>query len=235
MMRWGALVVAAGEGRRFGGFKQLVEIAGRPMLAWSLEAIASVQAFSVVAVVTAPAAFDEVERVARPILGGRLAPLVEGGATRQESVRNGLRVLAGRCDALAIHDGARPCVRAEEIEAGMREVAPGRAALLATRIVDTLKRTDEGSMLVRETVAREHLWGAQTPQFATTADLLAAHERAVAAGIAATDDIALLEAIGVRCTIVPSSPENLKVTQQSDRELATAILRARTARVSVQR
>ena len=235
MMRWGALVVAAGEGRRFGGFKQLVEIAGRPMLAWSLEAIAAVPAFSVVAVVTAPAAYDDVERVARPILGERLAPLVEGGATRQESVRNGLRAVAERCDALAIHDGARPCVRADEIEAGMREVAPGRAALLATRIVDTLKRTDENSMLVRETVAREHLWGAQTPQFATVADLLAAHERAAAARIAATDDIALLETIGVRCTIVPSSPENLKVTQQSDRELAAAILRARTARLGVPR
>ncbi|NNM98477.1 MAG: 2-C-methyl-D-erythritol 4-phosphate cytidylyltransferase [Candidatus Eremiobacteraeota bacterium] len=231
MMRWAGLVVAAGEGRRFGGFKQLVEIAGRPMLAWSLEALASVAAFSIVAVVTAREAFEDVERVARPILGERLQPIVGGGSTRQESVRNGLRALAGRCDALAIHDGARPCVRVEEIEAGMREVAPGRAALLASRVVDTLKETEAGSLLVRATVARENLWGAQTPQFATYADLLAAHERAVVEGISATDDIGLLEAIGVRCTIVPSTAENLKVTQQSDRELAAAIFRARALRI----
>lgn len=231
MMRWGALVVAAGEGRRFGGFKQLVEIAGRPMLAWSLDAVAAIAAFSVVTVVTAREAFEDVERVARPMLGERLQPIVEGGATRQASVRNGLRALAGRCDALAIHDGARPCVRVEEIEAGMREVLPGRAALLASRIVDTLKETEAGSLLVRATLPRENLWGAQTPQFATYADLLAAHDRAVVSGVEATDDIALLEAIGVRCTIIPSTAENLKVTEQSDRDLAAAILRARVQRI----
>ena len=226
-MRWAALVVAAGEGRRFGGFKQLIEIAGRPMLAWSLDALAAIAAFELVAIVTAPEVFEDVERVARPILGERLLPLVAGGATRQESVRNGLRSLGGRCEAVAIHDGARPCVRTEDILAGMREIAPGRAALLAARIVDTLKQTEEGSTVVRATLPRENMWAAQTPQFATYVDLAAAHERALQAGIAVTDDIALLEASGLLCAVVPSTAENLKVTQQSDRDLAAAILAAR--------
>ncbi|MGC8484719.1 MAG: 2-C-methyl-D-erythritol 4-phosphate cytidylyltransferase [Candidatus Baltobacteraceae bacterium] len=231
-MHWAGLVVAAGEGRRFGGFKQLVEIAGRPMLAWSLDALAAVTAFEVFAVVTAPEAFEEVERVARPILGERLLPLVAGGATRQISVWNGLQRLAGRCDAVAIHDGARPCVTSEDIRNGMREIAPGRAALLAARVVDTLKKTEDGSTVIQATLPRENVWAAQTPQFATYADLVAAHELAVHTGTEATDDIALLEALGVRCAIVPSTAENLKVTQQSDRDLAAAILCARMRRTA---
>jgi len=230
VMRWAALVVAAGEGRRFGGFKQLVEIAGRPMLAWSLAAFAALPALSTVVVVTAPEAVDDVDRVARPILGERMLAVVEGGATRQQSVRNGLHALAGRCDAVAIHDGARPCVRVEDIEAGMREVAPGHAALLASRIVDTLKVTEADSLLVRTTLPRENVWGAQTPQFATYDDLLVAHDRAAISGVSTTDDIGLLEAIGVRCTIVPSSAENMKVTERNDREIAAAILAARALR-----
>ena len=229
-MRWAGLVVAAGEGRRFGGFKQLVEIAGRPMLAWSLDALAAVAAFEVFVVVTAPEAFDEVERVARPILGERFLPLVAGGATRQKSVWNGLQHLAGRCDAVAIHDGARPCVTSEDIRDGMREIAPGRAALLAARVVDTLKKTEDGSTVVQATLPRENVWAAQTPQFATYTDLLAAHERAARTGIEATDDIALLEALGVRCSVVPSTARNLKVTQPCDRDLAAAILSARARR-----
>ena len=235
MMRWAGLVVAAGEGRRFGGFKQLVEIAGRPMLAWSLDALAAITTFDLFAVVTAPEAFDDVECVARPILGERLLPLIAGGATRQESVRNGLSALSGRCEAVAIHDGARPCVQSAEIVAGMRETAPGQAALLAARVVDTLKKTEAGSMVVRATLPRENVWAAQTPQFATYADLVAAHDRAARSGVLATDDIGLLEAIEVRCTIVPSSAENLKVTQQSDRELAAAILSARMRRAECSR
>ncbi len=229
-MRWAGLVVAAGEGRRFGGFKQLVEIAGRPMLAWSLDALAAVSAFEVFAVVTAPEAFEEVERVARPILGERFLPLVAGGSTRQRSVWNGLQRLAGRCDAVAIHDGARPCVTSEDIGDGMREIAQGRAALLAARVVDTLKKTEEGSRVIQATLPRENVWAAQTPQFAAYADLVAAHELAARTGIDATDDIALLEALGVRCTIVPSTAENLKVTQPCDRDLAAAILSARARR-----
>ena len=229
-MRWAGLVVAAGEGRRFGGFKQLVEIAGRPMLAWSLDALAAVSAFEVFAVVTAPEAFEEVERVARPILGERFLPLVAGGSTRQRSVWNGLQRLAGRCEAVAIHDGARPCVTSEDIGDGMREIAQGRAALLAARVVDTLKKTEEGSRVIQATLPRENVWAAQTPQFAAYADLVAAHELAARTGIDATDDIALLEALGVRCTIVPSTAENLKVTQPCDRDLAAAILSARARR-----
>jgi 2-C-methyl-D-erythritol 4-phosphate cytidylyltransferase len=106
----------------------------------------------------------------------------------------------------------------------MREVLVGRAALLATPVVDTVKAVDLESLQVLETLDRSRLWAAQTPQFARTAELRAAHEAARREGIEATDDAALLERAGVAVVVVPSTSENFKVTLPADVARACVIL-----------
>lgn len=214
-MTWGAVIVAAGRGTRFGRPKQLVEIGGRPMLAWSLQTFAAMPEIASIVVVTEPDWIVDVRA-----LGARLAPerdirVVPGGATRQASVRCGLDALP-ECDAVLIHDGARPLVRADDVRAGMREVRSGRAAVLAAPVVDTIKVVDPQTRLVQRTLERSELWAAQTPQFAMRDELLRAHDAATAGGLQATDDVALLEALGIDVAVVSATGENFKVTHPGD-------------------
>jgi len=122
------------------------------------------------------------------------------------------------------------CAAIASPRAGMREVRPGRGAVLAAPVVDTIKVVDPVSMIVRETLDRHTLWGAQTPQFAMTQDLRRAHDEALKSSFDATDDTALLERIGVEVVAVPSSPENFKVTLPQDLIRAEALLRERFER-----
>jgi 2-C-methyl-D-erythritol 4-phosphate cytidylyltransferase len=227
-LRWGAIVVAAGRGTRFGEAKQFIELAGRPMVAWSIATFAGLASVAEI-VVTAEA--DSLDAMAAVL--ARYAPRIAtravlGGATRQHSVRNALAALSPGLDAAFVHDGARPLVRAAEVLAGMGAVAPGRGALLAAPVVDTIKVVERGSRRVARTLERETLWAAQTPQFALLADLRRAHAAAPHDG--ATDDAALLEAAGIEVIIVPASAENFKVTLPEDRARAEALLAARAAR-----
>jgi 2-C-methyl-D-erythritol 4-phosphate cytidylyltransferase len=227
-LRWGAVIVAAGRGARLGRPKQLLDLAGLPMVGWSIQTFASLDEIADLVVATEP---DLVETMRALI--GRLAPrysprVVCGGATRQASVRAGLAAVPASCDAVLVHDGARPLVSARDVRAGMREVGEGRAALLAAPLVDTVKVVTPDSMLVTRTLDRSTLWAAQTPQFAMAADLRRAHERASADGIDATDDATLLERIGVAVVAVPTSAENFKVTLPQDLARAAAILHERS-------
>jgi 2-C-methyl-D-erythritol 4-phosphate cytidylyltransferase len=215
-MNWSAVIVAAGRGTRFGRPKQLIEIGGRPMLAWSLQTFAAMPEVAAIVVVTERDWIAEVRALAARLAPDRNVRVVVGGATRQASVRCGLDVLPPECDAVLIHDGARPLVRADDVRAGMQEVRPGRAAVLAAPVVDTIKVVDPQTMLVQRTLDRSELWAAQTPQFAMRDELVRAHETGAAKGLQATDDVGLLEAIGVDVAVVRSSGENFKVTHPGD-------------------
>lgn len=215
-MNWGAVIVAAGRGTRFGRPKQLIEVGGRPMLAWSLQTFAAMPEIASLVIVTERDWIEDVRALAARLAPERNVRVVIGGATRQASVRCGLDALPPECDAALIHDGARPLIRADDVLAGMREVRPGRAAVLAAPVVDTIKVVDPQTRLVRRTLERSELWAAQTPQFAMRDELLRAHDAAVASGLQATDDVALLEEIGVDVVVVPASGENFKVTHPGD-------------------
>ncbi|MBV8372567.1 MAG: 2-C-methyl-D-erythritol 4-phosphate cytidylyltransferase [Candidatus Eremiobacteraeota bacterium] len=228
--RWAAVIVAAGRGERFGGPKQLFELGGLPMVGWSMRTFAQMPEVAEIVVATEPEWTREVGDAFARLARGRIARVVEGGATRQDSVRNGLRAVPGSCNAVLVHDGARPLVRADDVRAAMREVRDGRAALLAERAVDTMKRVDPATLRVLETVERATLWAAQTPQFATAADFRRAHAAAERDGVHATDDAALLERIGVEVVVVPATHANFKVTLPEDMARAQALLRGSEAR-----
>lgn len=225
---WAAIVVAAGRGTRFGRPKQLLDLAGLPMVGWAIRTFAAMPEVAELIVVTEPEWAPAVRDVAARLAPARAVRVIDGGSSRQASVCNGLRAVPPRCDATFVHDGARPLVLAADVRAGMGEVRDGRAALLATPAIDTMKIVDPATLAVVATPDRATLWSAQTPQFAMTADLARAHERARREGVDATDEASLLERIGVDVVVVPGSSENFKVTLAEDFERAHVILLGRT-------
>jgi len=223
-LKWAAVIVAAGRGTRLGARKQFLDLAGTPMVGWSIEKFASIPEIAELVIATEGDSLEAMRALCERLASRRAWRVVQGGATRQQSVYHGLSAVSDRCEAVLVHDGARPLVTLDDVRAGMREVRVGRAALLATPLVDTVKVVDLESLQVLETLDRSRFWAAQTPQFARTAELRAAHEAARRDRIEATDDAALLERAGVAVVIVPSTSENFKVTLPADVARASAIL-----------
>ena len=215
-MKFAAAIVAAGRGVRFGRPKQLVEVAGRPLVAWSMSLFGEMPELDDLIVATEPEHVATMEALAATYAPRMRAIVVLGGATRRESVRNAIAAVPAECDALLVHDGARPLVLADDVRAGMAATRPGTGALLAVPVVDTIKVVERDGARVRATLDRSELWAAQTPQFGTLDDLRRAH--AAAGDAEATDDAMLLEHIGCDVVVVRTSSENFKVTVRGDRD-----------------
>jgi 2-C-methyl-D-erythritol 4-phosphate cytidylyltransferase len=228
-VKFAAIVVAAGRGVRFGRPKQLVEVAGRPLVAWSFALFEEIAEIEDLVVATESEYFSAMRMLAAEYAPRLHAVVVAGGATRRASVANALAAVAARCDAVLVHDGARPLAVAADVRAGMAVTRPGHAALLAAPVVDTIKVVARGSHRVQATLDRTELWAAQTPQFAALADIRRAHD-AARDDREATDDAMLLERAGCEVVVVRATAENFKVTLGGDRDLAEAILRERALR-----
>jgi len=150
--------------------------------------------------------------------------VVAGGARRQDSVRLGVAAVPAGIGVVAVHDAARPLLSAETALAVVREAARSGAALAAVPVRDTLKRVSADGVVER-TVDREGLWHAQTPQAFRTDVARTAHDEAVRRGLEATDDAALVEALGLASVrVVRGDPWNFKVTDPPDRDAAEALL-----------
>ena len=215
-----ALVVAAGRGERFGGArpKQYEALAGRPLLHHSLAALAGHPAIEGVRAVINMADLALYERAAE---GLTLLDPVPGGASRQGSAHLGLESLEELApEHVLIHDGARPLLPAEVIDRVLQALERTPGAVAALPVTDTLKREEDG--LVAETVARQGLWRAQTPQGFHYPAILAAHR--AAAGAELTDDAAVAECAGLPVALVQGSPRNLKITTPEDLARAETIL-----------
>lgn len=222
-----AILVMAGSGSRFGGPvpKVFVELAGRPLWRHAARALAGTPGCRRLVLVTSE---DRVEDVRRDAQDLSAACVVAGGATRQESVRNGLAAVDEPVEVVAVHDAARPLVRPETISRAVAAAAAKGAALVAVPVTDTIKEVD-GLGFVCGTPDRSRLWRAQTPQCFRTAILVRAHEQALRDGTVATDDAALVERLGHPIALVRGDPWNLKVTEPGDLAVAEALLAARGA------
>lgn len=225
-----ALIVAAGRGQRVGGAvpKQYLPLAGRPVLHHTLLALGSHNRIDRLRVAIHP---DDADLYARAIEGlplsivGRLMPTVAGGASRQDSVRNGLESLAALNPAIVlIHDGARPLVSHDLIDRVLSALERNDGAIAALRVTDTIKR-ENAQGAIAETVDRSRLWRAQTPQGFHFSAILAAHRRA-AGGAELTDDAAVAERAGLKVALVEGEERNLKITRPEDFERAALMLQA---------
>jgi 2-C-methyl-D-erythritol 4-phosphate cytidylyltransferase len=228
MPRFLALIPAAGSGSRMAGSlpKQYLEIAGRPLLAHAIARLARHPLVEEVFVVLAPqdAYFARCDWRA---FAGKLTPLYCGGATRAQSVFNGLLAAGDAMEAadwVLVHDAARPCLGRPELDRllDLREDPTG--GLLAVPVADTLKRAGEGATEVARTEPRDSMWLAQTPQMFRYRLLLEGLR--LARDVDATDEARAIEGLGLKPRLVMGSARNIKVTYPEDLELAELILQS---------
>jgi 2-C-methyl-D-erythritol 4-phosphate cytidylyltransferase/2-C-methyl-D-erythritol 2,4-cyclodiphosphate synthase len=222
--RVAAVVVAAGRGERLGApEKVLLPLAGRPMLAWSLDALEHAETIGPVVVVAGSHTSDTVSRLVGEEGFAKVQAIVAGGERRQDSVSAGLAALPEGIEIVVIHDGARPLAEPKLFDRCAAAAAESGAAIAATPVADTLKRVAGGA--ISETVDRAGLWAAQTPQAFRLETLRRAMD--VSSGEAVTDEARLCEVAGLPVSVVPASAANLKVTHAEDIPVAEALLRAR--------
>jgi len=221
-----ALIPAAGIGRRMGAdvSKQFLTLAGRPILAHTLDIF---QSSSLVDAIILVVPRQEQDLCRRLVLASgpysKLRPLVDGGAERQDSVRNGLLASGAAADDIVlIHDGVRPLFDPDHLPELIATAEKNGAAVLGVPVKDTIKRVAAGR--VTETPPRTDLWLAQTPQAFPFAVIAEAHEQARTEGFAGTDDASLVERLGRPVTMVKGDYRNLKITTPEDLLVAEALM-----------
>jgi 2-C-methyl-D-erythritol 4-phosphate cytidylyltransferase len=215
-----AIIVASGSSRRMGFDKLAAEILGAPVL------VRSTRAFMAAAEITRVIVVCPEERFR--LLAGEVFPKplvrVDGGDQRQDSVARGLAALAADDELVAVHDGARPLVRPASIDACVEAARQHGAATLAHPVTDTVKKADAAGF-ARSSVDRDGLWAMETPQVFRASLLREAYAAVAERGLAVTDEVSALEAIGIPTKLVGSLFPNPKITVPADIPLATALLK----------
>lgn len=216
-----AIIVAAGNGTRMKSekSKQLLEINHIPVIAHTMMAFEKSDFIDEIVVVTREADILIMSDIAREFKISKITSIINGGATRTDSVKNGLSAVKNKI--VAIHDGARPCIKTEDIDKAVQKAMETGAAALGVPVTDTLKRVDENG-IITHTVSRDNLWSIQTPQVFDKELIMKAYKEGNTEG--ATDDCMLLESIGVKVEMVEGHRSNIKVTVQEDVDLVSAIL-----------
>ncbi|GIW40058.1 MAG: 2-C-methyl-D-erythritol 4-phosphate cytidylyltransferase [Candidatus Binatia bacterium] len=224
-MEVGALVAAAGQGTRLGETlpKAFVELEGRPLLWWTVSALARSPHIGSLTVAVPAGCVERASDALREI---RAFPIrvVEGGATRQESVYRALRSSPEHWALVLVHDAARPFVSPRLVEDCIHAAAELEAVVAALPVTDTIKEVDSSGKVLR-TLDRVRLRAVQTPQVFRRSLLAEAHERARQEGYRATDDAALVERLGRPVWVVRGSRENRKITTPEDLDWARSRLR----------
>lgn len=224
-----ALVVAAGQGSRFGGPrpKQYLPLGGAVVLRHAVTAFTGHPRIDNVLVAIR---HEDRNLFDRAVAGLSIAEPIEGGATRQDSVRLGLEALAAfHPDRVLIHDGARPFLDRGLVDRVIDGLDRAVAAIPCLPLRDTIKRAEDGT--IRETIDRVGLWRAQTPQGFHFDAILAAHRAAVGYGL--TDDAAVAESTGLMPLVVAGSEDNLKITTPQDLATAELLITVRLGDVRV--
>jgi 2-C-methyl-D-erythritol 4-phosphate cytidylyltransferase len=226
MGKFAVILPAAGRSSRFGDVKQkkiYAELGGRAVWLRAVEPFVNRDDVAQIVIAIALEDRELFERRYRASVAFMNIKVIEGGAERSDTVARALEAIDPACDFIAVHDAARPCLSAALVDLVFDAARAHGAALPAMPVSETIKRAgDEGA--TSETVPREGLYLAQTPQAFERKLLCKAYaERAGTAGHV-TDDCQLVEALGHRCVIVPGSPLNIKITTPLDLKIAAAFL-----------
>jgi 2-C-methyl-D-erythritol 4-phosphate cytidylyltransferase len=215
------IIPAGGTGKRMGGKlpKQFLRLGGEPILLRSIRAFERIAGVSQI-IIAVPR--EHISRTLRLVQNGRcrkVTAIVEGGRERQDSVRTALDWLSGDPSLVLIHDAVRPLASPEAINAVIDAAARWGAAVVGTRVKDTIK-TEGRKGFYGKTLPRHLLWAVQTPQGFKTHLIIRAHRLAHRAGYVGTDDAALVERLRIPVRIVEGSSRNLKITTKDDLRVA---------------
>lgn len=223
-----AIIVAGGRGLRMNNAipKQYLLLSGQTILGRALKAFSACQGIAQIKLVVPE--FDmELCRsnILPPLKINKPIALIAGGKERQDSVYNGLLSVDDSDEIVVIHDGVRPFVRPEQIAGCISGVKAHGACIMGIPAFDTLKRVDADGQ-IEETIDRNNIWLAQTPQAFRYSIIRQAHENAARDGFYGTDDACLVERMGIPVKIIGGSRTNIKITTRGDLKLAQALLRA---------
>ena len=216
----GVVIVAAGTSQRMGGINKLfASLMMKPLLAWSVDACQRYSSIQQIVLVLNNKDLSRGQKLKKERNWSKVA-LCLGGARRQDSVKAGLKQIKD-CDLVMIHDGARPFLTLDLIEDGLKVVQETGAAVAAVPIKDTIKLAND-ERLTGETIQRDRLWAAQTPQIFSFDVITKAYENLVAE---VTDDATAVERLGCKVQLYMGDYRNIKVTTNEDLQLAHIIAR----------
>lgn len=223
-MKISAIIVAAGSSRRMGFDKLAADLAGESVLSRSILAFQFCPEVFEIRVVTSPEKIDGITADASRLGVTKFVGAIQGGAERHLSVNAGLSRVSEEADLVAVHDGARPLISPEAITRCGEVAMETRAASLAHRVADTLKRAD-GAGNVCGAVSREDLWAMETPQIFNVSLLKRAYASVLEAGVVVTDEVSAIESLGEEVALVENCEPNLKITVPGDLVIAAAIFK----------
>jgi 2-C-methyl-D-erythritol 4-phosphate cytidylyltransferase len=222
-----AIIPAAGMSNRMKSRinKQFIFIDDKPILAHTIEKFQECKYVDEIVVV---AKEDELDYCRKEIVKrynlNKVTKVVKGGKERQDSALNGLLALDERCNIVLVHDGARPFIKLNNIEDGIKGVIKYDACVIGVPVKDTIKTVDENKDIV-DTPKRDLLWAAQTPQCFWYDLIIKAYESAQKEGFVGTDDSVLVERLGYSVKMIMGSYENIKITTPEDLIVAESILK----------
>lgn len=229
-----AVILAGGTGERFGrdGGKQLVEIAGKPVLTWSAEVFDAVGDVGLIVIVCPEDRADEyLRRAIDPFPFVTPVVVAPAGSIRQESAFSGLEYVGDEFEYVALHDGARPLITPDLVLHTINTVKgnfDADGAVVAHPAVDTLKVVENG--VIMGTPDRSVFWNAQTPQVFRAGVYRRAHASALSDGFVGTDDSALIERLGGKVLVVEGKRDNIKLTVPEDYEILASAVRSLRAK-----
>lgn len=224
-MKAGAVIPAAGLGKRFGAKKQFLEIVGLPVLIHTLRAFDDSPSVAFVCVAAPEAEIPSVREMIAKAGIKKIHAVVAGGKERQDSVRLGFEALPA-CDIVVVHDGVRPLVTSDIIEKAIAVALECGGCVAALPAKETTKKVGADGVVL-ETVDRSQLWNIQTPQAFRRDIFRRAVEKSVKDGFLGTDEAMLVERLGETVKVVTSSPYNIKITSPEDLAIAEAFLKLR--------
>jgi len=220
-MKISAVIPAAGSGERFGGKKQLKTFGSRPLLFYTLQPFIDSELIDEIVVVVPKEDVSQLDRELRSVISAKPVKVVAGGNTRQNSVQNGLAAADESSELICVHDAVRPFVTEALIQKAVNACSDHDGVIVAQPSTDTVKKVMDDQIL--ETLPRETIWRAQTPQVFSKPALQEALEMAEDENIQGTDEASLLERIGYQVGFVEGSPLNIKITTEEDWLFAEAI------------
>jgi 2-C-methyl-D-erythritol 4-phosphate cytidylyltransferase len=221
-----AIVLAAGKSQRMGFDKLKLKIGGKSVLERTLDVFEESDTIDEIILAAPEEEIEAVNSLVQRCSFEKVMAIVKGGKTRQESVKNAIEAVSAEAEYIAVHDGARPLIRIEDIDAVCRAAYECGGAVAAVKGVDTLKAIDDNMMIV-STIDREKCVQVRTPQVFKKEILVEAHKKASEDGFLGTDECMLAERCGCPIKVVETSRENVKITFPDDIAYVTEILRER--------